>query len=228
MENPIFSIFERVERSERPLIIFDIDSTLMNTGGRNFAILEEAADERADLSSFTSKLSPELMGWNPIDDVRSLGCDDRELLDWFINFWSERFFTDSYVKKDIAYPGAADYVKRLIDCGARVKYLTGRDLPNMSEGTLESFRMYGFPVEGPVDFEFKPCYHMDDREFKMGTFENIRKSGMELVASFENDPANANAFCEHFPDCAVFLIDTVVPPGSPEPVSEVVNFKGYL
>jgi len=51
---------------------------------------------------------------------------------------------------------------------------------------------------------------------------------MPVVAIFENDPANANVFKKHFPEAAVFLIDTVAPPNSPAVDEDVIVFESYI
>lgn len=224
----IAQVFDLIRATERPLCVFDIDSTLMNTGPRSHRILKEAAQEEfPELAPFVDKLCSCNMAYHLIDDLRRLGFDDEEKLAAVDRFWAARFFTDPYVLHDIPYPGAVEYVRDLHKEGVFIYYLSGRDEPNMGRGTRESFRRHGFPLDDRTAMHLKPDFAMNDLRFKRDAFADIKATGHTTVAIFENEPANANAFKEHFPDAAVFLIRTITS-NNPAPLrADVVPFDSF-
>src|SRR6202000_922017 len=80
------------------------------------------------------------------ESLKVLGVEHPELLTRAEAFWRERFFTDQYLKHDIAVPGAVDFAKACYAAGATLVYFTGRDLPLMSLGSFQSLRDLGFPI----------------------------------------------------------------------------------
>jgi len=216
-----------VRAVERPLCVFDIDSTLMDTAPRNNRILREAAQAYPALAPFASRLGVRDMGYTLIDDLRRAGCADGELLGTLHSFWKVRFFSDEYVSADEPYPGAVDYVYDLHAAGATIYYLSGRDEPGMGKGTRASLMRHGFPMDDRTIMHLKPAFEMNDFRFKLDSFEDIRKLDRTVVAIFENEPANANAFKERFPEAAVFLIRTIT---SKDPASlraDVIPFDSF-
>lgn len=224
----IAQVFDAVRTVDRPLCVFDIDSTLMNTGPRSHTILREAARELfPDLASFVARLDPLRMAYHLIDDLRRLGFDNEKELAAVDRFWATRFFTDAYVLHDIPYPGAVEYVRDLHKDGVFIYYLSGRDEPNMGKGTRASFVKHGFPLDDRTAMHLKPDFAMNDLRFKRDAFADIKALGYTTVAIFENEPANANAFKEHFHDAAVFLIRTITS-NNPAPLrADVVPFDSF-
>ncbi len=225
--HPLQRVLNLIENHSAPMVVFDIDSTIMNTSTRNFKILQEAAKIYREIAPFLTKLDPIKMGWNVMDDLRIAGYKNESILAKIADFWKERFFTDDFVLYDIPYPNVANFITKLYDSGAVLYYLTGRDLPNMSKGTIESFTIHGLPVGDRTIFHFKPNFEMPDFDFKKEAFSDIKNHKLDVLAIFENDPANANIFKEHFPDAEVFLIDTVTPPNPPLPRKDLILFDSW-
>lgn len=211
MSEPLRRILDDVRRhkAERPYVVFDLDSTLFSTAQRNLAILREFAEPRGGaLWEMVRQLGPGDMGWNVIDDLAARGYQEKAVLDELRKFWRDRFFTDAYVVKDEPAPGASDYVNAVHDAGAVVYYLTGRDVPGMKQGTVESLRMHGFPLDGDrVELHMKPAWDFPDFEFKSGVIADLKRH--KLVGSFENEHAQANLFKKEFPEATVVCLDTV-------------------
>lgn len=117
--------------------------------------------------------------------------------------------------------GAPMYVRDVHDAGAIVVYLTGRDIPGMLVGTVAKLRDEGFPLAvAGTELILKPDEHMHDEAFKRGALPTLGRLG-ELVAFFDNEPANCNLCKTMFPDCHVVLLETQKVPGAPEPASGV-------
>lgn len=206
-----------------PLVVFDIDSTIMHTGYRNLRILGEAAGRWSELKAFTEKLDADLLGWNIRGTLRDQGLDDEDLLDRVHDFWKSRFFSDEYLSADRPYPGVREFIAALAGMGYRLLYLTGRDAREMKRGTRESFLTHKIP-EG--EFIFKPTKEMADLAFKKEAMKHIGRIGC-VVAAVENEPANANLFKEQFPRAEVFLFDSITSPDPDEPRPDLRRFNEY-
>ena len=128
-------------------------------------------------------------------------------------------------------PGAPEFVTACHDAGAFIYYLTGRHVGGMEKGTVNALVAHGFPLfTGKVACQLKPDYYANDREFKTAALDGVRALHGEVVATFENEPGNANLFFEAFPEAKHFLLDTVHSPEAevPDPALIVVeDFTGF-
>ena len=215
-------ILERSEdksRSRAPVIVFDLDGTLMDNRPRTLAILKELAQElRAESHASADRLAAaeaEELAYLLGDSMRKLGLEHPELVERAEAFWKSRFFSDHYLKHDIAVAGAVELTKACYEAGAVLVYFTGRDLPLMGIGSFQSLRDLGFPI-GIVGTELvcKPDAKIPDELFKRTEGPKLKRVG-HVVAAFDNEPGNCNAFLEMNPDAEVVFIDTQHLPGAP-------------
>jgi len=190
--------------------LFDIDSTLMDTGPRNVAILSAAFDDIPDLARWRPLWDGTAVSWNVLEPLRRLGVDD-EVLSQVREFWQQRFFTDEWLVHDRPYPGAAPFLHGLKAQGFLLAYLTGRHTHGMEAGTRKSFVDHGLPGGPDEVFFFKPTFEMDDRDFKEAACAEVASLGT-VVVSVDNEPANVNLFRQVFPDALVVWLDTVTSP----------------
>ena len=110
--------------------------------------------------------------------------------------------------------------------GALIYYLTGRDAPVMGAGTVQSMHGLGFPMfRGRVVLHLKPNRSVGDKAYKRGALEDVRSHRGPVVATFENDPGNANIFAEGFPEAIHVWMQTEWAPDAEEP-SEVLRRLG--
>ncbi len=188
-----------LDQKKLPVIIFDLDSTLFHVSPRSYEILREWA--QATAVSILPNLTVDDMGYS-IEDVwvkKGLSIETGESFKYLKeakSFWRERFFSNAYIHHDLPHEGAVEFVKKLHEMGAKIVYLTGRDVPLMAFGTVDHLRRCGFPVEVErTRLILKPKRHMDDLVFKTGVCEMVREWG-EVVASFENEPKNLVAMKE--------------------------------
>ncbi len=223
-------ILDRIDSSKKQMVIFDIDSTLMNTSPRNYRILVEAAGIYPELTPYVSRLTESDLGWNIMDDLKSVGFENGRVIQKLTEFWARRFFTNKYVLYDTPYEGSVDFVRELYNRGIFVYYLTGRDVPGMYDGTFDSLRICGFPIgdKTSTTLHCKPCFEIADIDFKKEAIREIKSMGMEVLASFENEPGNANAFKESFPDADSILIKTITSPNPPELREDVIELDSYV
>jgi hypothetical protein len=231
---PLHKVFEQVERvaadGRLPVVVFDLDSTLFDTAARNLRIVQEFSELRgeASLASIVGALTLADFGWSALDPLRARGVVDPGLLADLDAFWADRFFTDAYVLEDHAAPGAPAFVRGCYDRGALCYYLTGRHQGGMEAGTLQALIARGFPVlRGRTVLHLKPSFHLEDRAFKETAVREIRSLRGEVVATFENEPGNANLFRSAFPGALHFLVGGVRSPGGEAAHGELIAIQDF-
>lgn len=196
---------------EKALVIFDLDSTLLNNKPRQARILAEFGSATG-VDELTACVADYFVDWSLRKPMLRCGLSEERALSLEPDarrFWRERFFTSEYCLLDRAMPGAADYVKAILDLGATVVYCTGRH-PPMREGTIACMAREGFPVpdEQRVYLLMKPEFSMHDDEWKRIARDQLLALGMP-VAAFDNEPTHINTYREHFPTalCVHLLTD---------------------
>jgi beta-phosphoglucomutase-like phosphatase (HAD superfamily) len=210
----------RPERTQStPVVVFDLDGTLMDNRPRTCAILREYAgrcrDRDPGLAARLERARPGDLAYLLSDSLERLGAHRTELVAEMQSFWRDRFFADPHLVHDVALPGAVEYVRACYDAGALLVYMTGRDLPLMGTGTFQSLRDLGFPIGVPAtELVLKPDASMPDEAFKRLAAPDLARVG-HVVAAFDNEPANCNVMLAHYPDAHVVFVDTQHMPGAP-------------
>ncbi|WP_437742442.1 HAD family hydrolase [Sorangium sp. So ce1504] len=215
------SIVERAaDRSEGPpVIVFDLDGTLMDNRPRVVAILHELAEEWRRKHPYAAALleraSPDGIVYGFQDNLRQLGVHDEALHLHAFDFWRARFFNDPHIRHDVEVPGASQYARDCHAAGATLVYLTGRDLPKMALGSFASLRDLGFPI-GVIGTELvvKPRFEMPDTEFKRSVAPQLSRLG-RVIAVFDNEAANCNLLLGCHPRCTAVFLDTQCAPDPP-------------
>jgi hypothetical protein len=204
---------------KKPIVLLDLDSTLYEVGPRTHQIIREwmdtpEANQFPNVKRELERLEHEHVGYSLRDTFGAIGLSvsDNEVSDAMgvmKAFWQDRFFSSKYLTFDRAYPGSAQFVRELHQMGAFIVYLTGRDEPGMGDGTRAMLVRDGFPwaVER-THLLLKPAYGLPNLEHKTGAAEFIRRHG-ELIASFENEPANLVAIYDLFPEAMHIFVETV-------------------
>ncbi len=218
---------EAVARAgRRASVVFDLDGTLLDNRPRVAVILRELAEQwRKPFPSAAERVASvrvEEIVYDTKTNLELLGIRDAALHEAGVSFWKDRFFTDAYIRHDAPLPGSVEFVTRLYDTGANVVYLTGRDLPKMALGTFASLRDSGFPI-GRVGTELvtKPKFETPDAEFKREVAASLQRTG-DVLAIFDNEPANCNLLREAHPGCVAVFVDSHHAP-DPPPLHESVH-----
>ncbi len=203
--------------SDGGTVIFDLDSTLYWTGPRHLRILREFAQGDAELVQVVNGMRAEDIGYDADLALRAAGWggDSGE----FLRFWGARYFTSEYVAEDRPYPGALEFAAACAALGD-VVYMTGRAEPTMGSGTRDSLARWGF-AEG--ELLMKPSVRLPDAAFKAEAVARIRG----VVATFENEPGNANLFARAFPAGLHFLVRTCHSPRAEAPLPQVRWIDGF-
>lgn len=227
-------VVDRVrEHQSVPLVAFDLDGTLFDNRHRTLQIVREYAQSIAaaepDLSAKLARLEDVTqVSYLLSDTIRSLGVEQNEVLKSLSAYWRDRFFTDDYCQFDRPENGAVAFARACYDAGASIVYLTGRDIPAMMLGTVRSLRDHGFPIGvSGVHLVLKPDATMPDEAFKRNALPSLDRAG-DLIAFFDNEPANCNVCLAHNPECLTILLDTQHVPGAPPPdrgVHVVTDFR---
>lgn len=218
-------------RGDHPVVLLDLDSTLFDTGERHRRILAEFASQHGDpaLVELVSRLGPADFQWSVLEPLREAGFGDEALHKKIMRFWGRCFFSDRFVDLDLPVRGAVGYVRALAEEGALCVYLTGRDAPGMGAGTLRMLHRAGMPLlDGYGLLMMKGSTRAQDADHKATALERVRRLGT-LVATFENEPAHANAYLAAFPDGAHVLVGDVHSPSAPEPdprLHAIADFRG--
>ena len=189
---------------------FDLDSTLLSNKPRQARIVREygaaVGDER--LARCTAEA---IISWDLRDSLLLCGLTLEEAQPHLAaakEFWRDRFFSSEYCKDDVPIPGAPQYVRRVLDQGGHVLYLTGRHT-EMGPGTLESFRRGGFPLPdgSACQLWLKPAFKDSDDAFKEEMHARLANQG-GIAAAFDNEPTHVNAYKKAFPEAKVVHLDT--------------------
>jgi hypothetical protein len=202
-----------------PVVVFDLDGTLMDNRPRTCAILQELADAWADREPAHAErlrnAQPDDLAYLLSDSLEKLGVHRTDLVREAEVFWRERFFTDQYLRFDVEVPGAGAFARDCYEAGAVLVYFTGRDLPLMGIGSFASLRDLGFPIGVPgTELVLKPDAAMPDEAFKRLVGPKLARVG-QIVAIFDNEPANCNVLGACFPQADSVLLDTQHLPGAP-------------
>jgi len=213
---------ERRDRKKpTPVVVFDLDGTLFDNRPRTAAILQELAaqwralGQHAELAARLERVNPAELAYLLTDSIARLGITDSERIAEAQLFWKERFFADDHLRYDVPLPGAVDFAKACYERGAILVYLTGRDLPLMGIGSFRSLRDHGFPIGVPgTELVLKPDAAMPDEAFKRLEAPKLARIG-EIIASFDNEPANCNTILAQNPGSESVLVDTQHLPGAP-------------
>lgn len=229
---PLDKTLETVEQVARdgglPVMVFDLDSTLFNTAGRHLAIVQAFAEQHPSVRTVADQLSHGDFGWHVDQPLRDRGVDE-PVLEALRGFWFERFFHDDWLHHDHAAKGGPEFVRQAHQRGALIYYLTGRDAVGMATGTTRALQQRGYPFyTGRTVLHLKPSFEMEDTAFKDQAMADIRSHGGQVVATFENEPGNANLFLQHFPDAVHYLVGSVCNPESPDPHDHVVRIPDFV
>ena len=217
-----------------PVVIFDLDDTLFDTRYRTLRILHEYAEAQQETGLEVAQ--PEQVHYDLEQTLAELGYDEAAraaLQPKLRGFWVKRFFRDERLADDGVYPGAVDYVHELVAAGAQIAYVTGRKTPALapSRAKLEA---EGYPVVGQHYF-FKPPTKPWEPKLETPVFkgqvaaDELPELG-EVVAAFDNEPENCNAFRANLPDQAIVVhLDTLYPPDAHDLVAgvEVLGSEAY-
>ncbi|MCB0389859.1 MAG: HAD family hydrolase [Bdellovibrionales bacterium] len=195
--------------------IFDLDSTLFNVTSRTEKILSELIDDKYFINNFPSeikKLRKPLVNhddWGIKEALIRSGIECPKFYEKAKKYWAKRFFSNEYLKFDIPYAGASEFVNELYSLGAHITYLTGRDQIRMLVGTVESLKQWNFPVDlKHTSLALKPKSSDEDTEFKTNYINKLINQ-YESLYFFENEPIIIHQVERLIPKIKIIFMDSV-------------------
>jgi hypothetical protein len=214
-------IFAQIKsaRTQRPVVLFDLDGTLFDNRPRTLRILHAYAaqlprEHQQDARAIRALNAQDVLYL--LEDTLAPRGVKASVIEGAKSFWRARFFTDAACADDVPVAGAVPFVRRCWDEGATVVYLTGRDIPGMILGTTRTLRDDGFPLGVPrTELVMKPTFDEPDTTFKLRLLDSLHELG-KVVASFDNEPVNCNLFYQRWPEAFSVLLETQSAPGAPE------------
>lgn len=220
-------------KQERPMVIFDIDGTLFDNRPRTLQILKEYSDKelkkvRPEAAKKLNDLAIDKIQYRLTDTLAIAGITEEAVVINANVFWSERFFVDDYLKYDVATPGAVEFVRTLYSTGARIVYLSGRDTPRQLIGTVKTLREKGYPIGiFGTELIMKPTQATQDAVFKQQVTGYLRHFG-KVIATFDNEPGNANIFRRAFAESICFYFDGAQhSPNAPPLLPEITTVSAF-
>jgi len=217
------ALLEKVQSAraagKKPIVIFDLDETLLNSRIRALRILKDIAFRQDISEGFPSEADQIMrMGYSDIrawimdlpEILSRAGIQNPRFTERIENLYADAYLSNKFCALDWVEPGAVQYVKKLSGLGAHIAYLTGRNRPGMSVCTEEALRKNGFPLGASenASLTMKSKRALDDAEFKKKALASIAQLG-QVVGGFDNEPANVNALKEAFPDALIVFLDTM-------------------
>lgn len=215
-----------------PVVVFDLDATLFDNRPRTLEIIHEfvreVEEDDPELANKLLSLELGMVEYLLTDTLKACGVYRADRVKQVTNYWHERFFDDDYIACDVPFGGAPEYVRAIYAAGANVAYVTGRDVAGMLIGTVGKLRDEGFPIGvAGIELLLKPDEHMHDEAFKRGALPTLERVG-EVIALFDNEPANCNLAKSLFPPCTVVQLETQKVPGAPvlaDDVEVIADFR---
>ncbi len=223
LEQIITKINSSVSAGLRPIVILDVDDTLVDCRHRKLAVIRDFSKTPPlnPLKEQLAHISLSQISYRVVHCLQNLGINDPRLADELFQFWLSRYFTTPYLINDIAFPGAAEFVTKLVHHGAHIVYLTARDQPGMGEGTDKFLHQSSFPYPHPqAVLMMKPDISQPDAAFKQSILPEIARKG-EVIASFENEIAHLNHMADFFPQALMIWRDTQYAPQPPQPHARI-------
>ncbi|MCC6278823.1 MAG: HAD family hydrolase [Oligoflexia bacterium] len=227
---------DAAQSGQRPIVIFDLDSTLYDVSPRiakilhSFAVLPEVKLHHPEASKLLLQVTPQPTDYGIRRTLERYGFTppSEAFVQQLVDYWKKLFFGNDYLKHDRPYEGALDFVLEAQKLGAEVLYLTGRDAPRMKQGTISSLIEHGFPLkENLENLHLKPHTETDDAEFKRQFFAAWPRD-QRPVWFFENEPINIHLALGALPSLKPIFVNTVHSQRHPEPedhVPQITHFR---
>lgn len=231
LQQVVADVTASYNKQERPMVVFDLEGTLLDNRSRILQILKEFSLDKQYVTPAAAAqlqaLTLPMVKYRLPETLAAVGITDPAVINNAAAFWAERFFTDEYLKYDTPVPGAVDFVRSLYSSGARIVYVTGRDQRRQLLGTVKSLRDNGFPIGiQSTELIMKPAVEMQDAVFKQNITNYLRHFGT-IVASFDSENANANVYRRAFPKATVLLFETVQAPNPPPLLDGIVRLQSF-
>jgi len=211
-------VIETVKNGETPVLVFDLDETLIDSTPRKYMAFREAVESICGDMNRPSGFGCEAA--TAIHQAQFYALENHyAVLDLFDSStisseWRatlDRTMTGIYLsgkglELDREIPGAAKFVQKMRALGAKVYFVSSRSKNTQRQGTLESLWALGL---GSPNIDQELVLKVDgvrSIDFKKATFAMIHKKPGHVVGVFENEPENMNAMVKEFSGALAYFI----------------------
>ena len=221
-------VLERVRALPGSVVVFDLDSTVLDNRPRQARILREFGAAHG-IAALAAAAPRHWSDWSITHAMRNVGLGSDEIARWGDEaklYWRDRFFTSEYCRDDEPIAGARTYLESILAAGGIIAYCTGRH-EAMRAGTVDNFARLGYPLPGArVQLLMKPVFELSDDDWKTEAYARLKQLG-GVVAVFDNEPTHVNGYRAGFPEATVVHLATD-DSGRPVPLAEgVVSIKDF-
>lgn len=214
------------------MVIFDVEGTLFDNRPRVVKILQEYGVAelkvaRPQYAQTIANLTPKHIQFELAETLKSIGIIEEPVVNNASVFWSQRFFTDEYLKYDAANAGAVRFIRDLYSKGARIVYVTGRDAQRQLVGTTQQLRDAGFPIGiQNTEIVMRPTAQTQEAAFKQQITNYLRQSG-KVLATFETEAAYANVYRKAFPDAVGIIYEAPHAANPPALLEGIISLAAF-
>ncbi len=217
---------------DRPILIIDLDGTLVDYTLRTYKIFQKALQE-LDLPDTIKKqvddIKREDYDYFPKTNFVRANIGDDKTINDLTGFWEGKYFINEYLKYDKQIPGAYEFISNILQLGIEIVYLTGRDDQNMGDGTRMWLKENGFLVDGDnrCRLLMKMDLEIENYESKARNGETIGTLGQPVLI-IDNEPIELQTMSERFPDANIVLVDmpnSGKPAKLPEDIFKIKDFR---
>lgn len=191
-------------------MIFDLDGTLVEHHYRIYHVFVELARELDfpdDAKSLIFDSNPEHYSYHPGETLENLGLSE-ELISKMLSSWLDYFLSNRFLQYDRPMKGAYYFVRNILSLGLRVVYLTGRDVPNMGEGTRSWLEKFNFlDRSGRTELKMKKDLSISNAESKRIACNELNSSGAAVLV-IDNEPKELEFMLNVFPESIGVLMDS--------------------
>ncbi len=202
-------VLARLQAQPGCVVVFDLDSTLLDNKPRQARILREFGRAHA-IPELAAARPEHWVDWSIQRAMANTGLSPDEVARWAEpakQFWRERFFTSEYCRDDEPIAGAREFLDAVAKTGAVIAYCTGRH-EAMRAGTVDNFVRLGYPLPGAdVHLLMKPVFELSDDDWKTEAYARLAALA-PVVAVFDNEPTHVNGYRAAFPDATVVHLAT--------------------
>lgn len=217
---------------KRPMVVFDIDGTLLDARRRVMYIIKEYAEQELEgvgpaVALKLARLEVKHVQLLLTDTLSAVGVNDSAVVGKIRSYVSQRMHTNDYLIRDTATAGSVRYVQELYSMGACIIYVSGRDTVSQLTGTVKALHQKGYPIGvHHTQLIMRPTAHSSYVNFLKQVKTYLRQFG-DVIATFDSEPERANENRQTFPKTVVVLYEAVHLPHSPTLLPNIMPLPAF-
>jgi hypothetical protein len=194
-----------------PLIVIDLDGTLVDYSIRTYSIFQEIPHKFElpdDIKEKLLSIKPTEFKYHPRENLIALDLNNDELVEKLSKFWEKCFLSNYYLDYDMPFDGVDEFIQNVLSLDMNIVYLTGRDEENMGMGTRAWLKKYKLhPIENRTRLILKTDMDLINYQSKVKGCHMINKLGTPVML-IDNEPKELISIWECFPEAIGILMQT--------------------